>query len=569
MRIKQMQLRTKISGMLIVLLTLLSLVAGVGILNMQKIGEELKEIAEEDIPLTEQVTEVAINQLEQAIWFERMLRYGAEMVSRKESARLFENSFIEFNEHSKLVTEHLEEAETLGMEMMDEAKTERSREEGKFVDETVMAIEVEHLEYEEHVLEIYELLKESKFHEAHVLAEETEILEEEIDHEIVQLLRQLEQNIETSTQTAEHDEQNGIRLLIIISIISVISGVVIGFIVITSILKQLGGDPTIVVDAANKIASGDLTIQFSIGKNNTSLLASIKNMLEQLHRVVGDVKEAVDIVTTGSSELNASSEQMSQGASEQAASVEETSASMEQMGANIQQNTDNAQQTDKIATKASNDARESGSSVKEAVTAMKEISGKISIIEEIARQTNLLALNAAIEAARAGEHGKGFAVVASEVRKLAERSQIAAGEITQLSASSMVVAEKAGDMLDALVPDIQKTAELIQEISASSNEQNSGAGQINNALQQLNLVIQQNSSAAEEVASTSEELASQAQILQNTISFFKTDNKTDMKLLSEITEINTSANKSSHDRQKITLAASVNTTLSDDDFSSF
>ena len=194
---------------------------------------------------------------------------------------------------------------------------------------------------------------------------------------------------------------------------------------------------------------------------------------------------------------------------------------MEQMVSNIKQNADNAQQTEKIAVKSAEDAKEGGRSVAEAVNAMKEIASRISIIEEIARQTNMLALNAAIEAARAGEHGKGFAVVAAEVRKLAERSQKAAGEINQLSASSVKVAEKAGEMLERLVPDIQKTAELVKEISAASNEQNTGAEQINTALQQLEKIIQQNASASEEMASTSEELSSQSEQLIGAIDFFQ------------------------------------------------
>ncbi|MGK5092006.1 methyl-accepting chemotaxis protein [Deltaproteobacteria bacterium TL4] len=276
------------------------------------------------------------------------------------------------------------------------------------------------------------------------------------------------------------------------------------------------------VQVADRLAEGDLTVAIEVkSKDETGqLLAAMKNMTEQIRKVVSDVRGASDNVSAGSQQLSSASQQLSQGATEQAAAVEETSASMEQMSSNIQQNADNSNQTEKIASKSASDARDSGQAVETAVTAMKEIAKKISIIEEIARQTNLLALNAAIEAARAGEHGKGFAVVASEVRKLAERSQQAAGEITKLSSSSVAVAEKAGMMLKQLVPDIQKTAELVQEISASSNEQNSGAEQINKALQQLDSVIQQNASASEEMASTAEELSSQAQQLQDTIAFF-------------------------------------------------
>jgi len=203
---------------------------------------------------------------------------------------------------------------------------------------------------------------------------------------------------------------------------------------------------------------------------------------------------------------------------------------MEQMAANIRQNADNAMQTEKIASKSAEDAKKGGESVAKTLAAMKEIASKISIIEEIARQTNLLALNAAIEAARAGEHGKGFAVVAAEVRKLAERSQHAAAEISELSGSSVEVAEQAGRMLSEMVPDIQRTAELVQEISAASKEQDTGAEQVNQAIMQLDQVIQQNASASEEMASTSEELSSQAEQLQDTISFFKVDTKAGSKV---------------------------------------
>ena len=280
---------------------------------------------------------------------------------------------------------------------------------------------------------------------------------------------------------------------------------------------------------AREIAGGNLLVEVKERSQNDGLMQALTAMVKNLTRVVADVKSAADNVTAGSQELSSTSEEMSQGASEQAAAAEEASASMEQMSSNIRQNADNSLQTEKIAVKSATDANESGAAVAKTVSAMKEIAAKTSIIEEIARQTNLLALNAAIEAARAGEHGKGFAVVASEVRKLAERSQKAAGEIGELSLNSVEVAETAGQLLQKLVPDIRKTAELVQEISAACKEQDTGAEQINKAIQQLDQVIQQNAGASEEMAATAEELASQAEQLQGTIAFFRFEGNAPMQ----------------------------------------
>ncbi len=288
-------------------------------------------------------------------------------------------------------------------------------------------------------------------------------------------------------------------------------------------LNQLIDAMHSVTDTAQTLARGDLRVTVTERSADDRLMQAMAEMVQSLTRVVVDVKTASREVAAGSESMSTAASQLSEGASEQAAAAEEASSSMEQMVGNIKQNAENAQQTEKIAVKAAADAGEGGRSVVQAVGAMKEIASKISIIEEIARQTNMLALNAAIEAARAGEHGKGFAVVAAEVRKLAERSQKAAGEINQLSANSVKVAEVAGETLEKLVPNIQKTAELVQEISAASNEQNTGAEQINKSLLELEKVIQRNASAAEETASTSEELNSQSEQLIQSVDFFRLD----------------------------------------------
>ena len=294
---------------------------------------------------------------------------------------------------------------------------------------------------------------------------------------------------------------------------------------------------------AREIAGGNLLVNMKKRSDQDELIQALQDMVEKLKEIITDVRGAADQVASGSQELSSSSQQVSQGASEQAASVEEISSSMEELASTVAQTADHARQTAAISNKAAADAVEGGKAVAETVAAMQLIAKKIELIEEIARQTNLLALNATIEAARAGEHGKGFAVVAAEVRKLAERSQVSAQEIKGVAGSSVETASNAGRLINEIVPQIQKTAELVHEIDAASNEQARGIDENARAIQQFDQVIQANSAAAEEMASTSEELTAQSAHLQDTIAFFKVETESDIRIQRRVLPLPVTAGK--------------------------
>ncbi len=314
---------------------------------------------------------------------------------------------------------------------------------------------------------------------------------------------------------------NSIKEVAIVSVVACLLGIFLAFFIARQITRPVQA----VSEVLMKMAQGDLDVEIdSDSRDEVGQMAkAMQGMIAKLREVVSDINNASENVASGSEEMASSSEELSQGAVEQAASCEQVASSMEEMTATMRQTADNAQQTNQISKLAGQNAQKSGEVVKNTVDAMREIAAKITVIEEIANKTDLLALNAAVEAARAGEQGRGFAVVASEVRKLAERSQQAAAEIIALSTTSVQTAEEAGKMLDKLVPDIQKTVDLVNEITASTDEQLHGAEEVNTAVQQLDQVTQQNSSASEELSATSEELAGQAVQLQDTISFFKLD----------------------------------------------
>ncbi len=355
---------------------------------------------------------------------------------------------------------------------------------------------------------------------------------------------------ETNKSMEEQYSSSKSSLTILIIVGSIIVLGVMG-IIFYDLFKTLGGDPRYAAQVCTQVAQGNLGIDIDLNHNDRkSLLFSITNMKNQLATIIHDVRASSEALSSASTQVNSTAQTIAKGASVQAASVEETSASMEQMSASISQNNENAGITNGMAQQASKEATTGGEAVSETVEAMQKIAEKISVIDDIAYQTNLLALNAAIEAGRAGDHGKGFAVVASEVRKLAERSQFAAQEIGELAKDSVKRADIAGQSLQEMVPSINKTADLVQEIAAASSEQASGVHQINEAIAQVNQTMQHNAAASEELSATSEEMNVQAVHLQESVNYFKLEDADSTSLNTHRTLTPTTSTNSNETKSK-------------------
>ena len=345
----------------------------------------------------------------------------------------------------------------------------------------------------------------------------------ELEVAMEELGDEMEASVAASQAAEAVTARRALQSIVAVLVISVITMTLIALQIIRGIFSQLGAEPAEVNEIVKNVAEGNFEIKIDLAESDrSSILFNVKSMVLQLSDIVNEVRAAANVIASSSEQVSATAQQMTSGVSQQAAGVEQTSATIEEIAASIGQNSQNANTTNSMALDASRQASESGQAVDKTAVVMKEIAKKIEVIDEIAYQTNLLALNAAIEAARAGDHGRGFAVVAGEVRKLAELSKVAAQEIIEMVGNSVAVAEKAGGLLKEMVPSIQKTSELIQEIAAASSEQAMCVGQVNAAMVQLNDVTQQNASASEELTATAVAMSAQAEQLNAMMAYFKT-----------------------------------------------
>ncbi len=502
---------------------LLSSVLGFALYKLKGIETEIVAISEIDIPLMEVMSLVTEHQLEIAILFERGLRFGEEISSDDKARENFNTLVTEISNIEGSVHKETLAAVAITEEAISYAHDEIIKAEFTTILKDLKGIETEAAKVSRHVKEVFELFEAGDAGAAYERGKAVEHEEEQLFKHIEGVLAKISKFTDVAAKQAESDVQATEVMVMGIGFIALLMGLLLGVLVSRSITRPMNE----ILAAADDLHKGDGDLTYRLPNFGTDEIGetanSINGFINKMQNVLLDVRTSVETVAAASEEVSASAQSLSQGSSEQAASVEETSASLEQMSASINQNTENAKVTDGIATRAAEEAAEGGEAVTETLEAMNQIASKISLIEDIAYKTNLLALNAAIEAARAGEHGKGFAVVADEVRKLAERSQISAQEISEQATNSVKVAERAGGLLEAMLPNIRKTADLVQEISASSEEQATGVSQVNTAMGQLDQVSQSSAASSEELAATSEELGANAEQLQKIIGFFKLD----------------------------------------------
>jgi len=538
MSINNISIKAKLYINAFVLLSILVIATGYALSTMTKIGAELYAIAEEDLPTIEILTSITEHHMEQAISFERAMRYGELMAENSATMNNFKKAVSQFELHDRAVKEKMRQGEIIAEKVLSDSDDHLNREEFKHVLSELKMISIKHEEYKNHAEEIFMLFAEGKASEAERNAVKVEQEEDALNSAIVSLLNKIEIFTEQSALNAESHEQEAEKILTVLVIVAIISGITMSIFLISSIVGPMGKALAAMKDIAE--GEGDLTQRLEVkGTDETAQVATAFNKFaEKIQVVVVKAKEASMFISSSSQQISTGNLNLSQRTEEQASSLEETASSMEEMTSTVKRNADNADNAAQLAQTVRDQAEVGGSVVAQAVHAMnainessKKISDIISVVEEIAFQTNLLALNAAVEAARAGDQGRGFAVVASEVRVLASRSAKAAKEIKGLIDDSVdkvkagsELVDKSGETLQEIVVGIKKVNDIVFEIAAASQQQSSGIEQVNKAVSQMDEMTQQNAALVEESASASLSMEQRATEMKGIMDYFKTEN---------------------------------------------
>lgn len=560
MNFNNISIKTKLYILSGSLIGFLIITASTSVINMDKIGGEIVAIAEQDIPLTEVVTSVTINQLEQALNFERALRYGVDMKTDSSVTPQFEVAIKNFNKYGAKINKKIKEGEALAHEATQNAHDENSLKEFKHVETLLTKIEKEHHSFEKHVHEVVAELKKGNIHHAHELAEKVENEEEKIIHELESLLIELEKFTEEAALTAEHDEQTAVKLIIILTVAALILGLFLSAIIIRNLMKGI----KLALNTTETIASGDLgkTITVESKDEVGQLLTSLETMRSSLQAMVRDMGDTSSELASSAEEFSAVSEETTKNLHTQQSEVEQAATAINEMSATIQEVARNASSTSETAHSASETTIKGQHVVQKTISSINELAGGVEsaanvlqelekhsenigsvldVIKGIAEQTNLLALNAAIEAARAGEQGRGFAVVADEVRTLASRTQESTAEIEEMimklqagtkeavnvmeegrnkASHSVEQANLAGSSLEEITSAVSMISDMNTQIASAAEEQAVVSDEINRNITTISSLGEQNAAGANQTSASSAELSKMAVNLQNMIERF-------------------------------------------------
>ena len=542
--VEGMKLLTKLAGMVTILLTITFFVAGFGIVSITNVGENLRGIANADVPLLNSITRITMNQLEQSVWFERALisvEQGDWYSYDKAESELINSGYMVNNEFD------------LSMQLLkttiDEVTNEEQGNQYSDIAKRLNDIYTEYTELNDSTQEILIHMKNGTISSKDIDMSQVKQQVQAVSEDLLALTAEISGATQSLAVITKQQESDATSMMAVISVLTLMLAIALGFWIIRSVRRQLGADPSVLLRVSESLSKGELDI-----KNDgidVGVYGSINKTLEKLKEIISGIKSGAHEVSIASEQVSQGNANLSQRTQEQASSLEEVAASMEQMTGTTAQNASNAQLTNQLTQDANKHAENGVRVVRNAVQAMNEIDSSskkiadiIKVIDEIAFQTNMLALNAAVEAARAGEQGRGFAVVASEVRNLAGRSATAAKEIKVLIEDSVAKVEngaglvnESGRSLEEIVNSVKKASVMATEIAEASKEQSEGIEQVNKAILQMDAMTQQNASLVEQAAAASEAMGAQAQELSALVSYFDLGYQEDAVSYSDIRQI--------------------------------